>query len=255
MIRWLKNWREVWSAYRVALPLPPLKFRSGLTLHHGPHDSPIAVLHEIFGERQYRRYVEVPLEGVMIDLGANIGSVGVDYANSSRSLRVHAYEPNPWTNSVLRLNVEANDLTDRVTVYPEAVGRGHGELTIWTNMYSMMVTSYSETPPVPGAVATRVPLIDLNEVVKRAGGGPVELLKMDTEGAEADTLEGATAMTLASIKQVVLEYHDSLCPDALVRCKKVLDGAGFRCRVRPFNETQGLIYARRSNGSSTLVNR
>ena len=245
MIRWLSNWPEVWSAYRSARPLPPLKFRSGLTLHHGPHDSPVAVLHEIFGERQYSRHLEGPLDGLMIDLGANIGGVAVDYAKRSRLLRVHAYEPNPSTNSVLRHNVEANGLTDRVTVYQEAVGRERGELTIWTNMHSMMVTGYSKTPPLPGAVATRVDLIDLNEVVRRAGGGPVTLLKMDTEGAEADTLEGATPSTLEAIRQIILEYHDSLCPDALSRCKKVLEGAGFRCLVRPFSAKQGLLYARR----------
>ena len=74
------------------------------------------------------------------------------------------------------------------------------------------------------------------------------LLKMDTEGAEADTLEVATPATLGAIRQVILEYHDTLCPEALARCKKVLEGAGFRCHVCPSNENQGLIYARRSAG-------
>lgn len=248
MIRWLSNWREVWSAYRADLPLPPLNLRSGVVLHHGPHDSPVATLHEVFGERQYDRHIEGPSEGVMIDLGANIGAVTLDWASRSRRLRVHAYEPNPLTNGVLRRNVEANGLADRVTVYDEAVGREAGELRLWTNMHSMMVTAYSDAPPSRGAVATRVPLIDLNEVVRRAGGVPVELLKMDTEGAEADTLEVATPATLGAIRQVILEYHDLLCPDALARCRKVLEQGGFQCLVHPFNASQGLIYARRRPG-------
>jgi FkbM family methyltransferase len=250
MARHLSNWRVVWSLYRAQRPLPSLRFRSGLTLHHGQHDSPINVLHEIFGERQYTRHINGPLTGLMIDLGANIGAVTMDCALRSGSLRVHAYEPNPATNQVLRRNVDANGLSERVTIHNEAVGRERGELMIWTNMYSMMVTGYSDVSPQPGATATRVPLIDLNEVVRRAGGGPVELLKIDTEGAEADTLEGAAPATLEAISQVILEYHDSLCPDALTRCKTVLEGAGFRCFVRPFNESQGLIYARR-NGSTS----
>lgn len=249
MIRRLSNWREVWSSYRVNSPLPPLRFRSGVTLQHGPHDSPVAALHEVFGERQYRRHIEGPVEGVMIDLGANIGAVTLDWASRSRGLRVHAYEPNPATNGVLRRNVEANGLADRVTVFDEAVGRGSGELRLWTNIHSMVVTGYSDGPPLRGAVATRVPLIDLNEVVRRVGGATVALLKMDTEGAEADTLEVATPATLGAIRQMIVEYHEVRCPEALARCKKVLERAGFRCLVRPFNENQGLIYARRRSGN------
>jgi FkbM family methyltransferase len=245
MIRWLSNWPDVWSSYRASLPPPPLKFRSGLTLYHGLHDSPVSLLREVFGEQQYRRHIESPSEGVMIDLGANIGSVTLDCASRSRRLRVHAYEPNPLTNRVLRRNIEVNGLADRVTVHDEAVGREPGQVRLWTNVNSMAVTAYGVDPPTPEAVATSVPLIDLNEVVRRAGGGPITLLKMDTEGAEADTLEGATPATLEALRQVILEYHETLCPNASVRCKDILERAGFRCLVHPLNAKQGLIYARR----------
>lgn len=251
MARWLSNWRAVWEAHRRGRRLPPLRFRSGLTLHHEPHDSPVGLLREVFGERQYRRHVGVPREGLVIDLGANIGAVTLDLASRAAGLRVHAYEPNPSTNRVLRRNVEANGLAGRVSVHDEAVGRGQGELSLWTNMNSMGATGYSKTAPVPGAVAVRVALVDLNEVVRRAGGGPVALLKIDTEGAEADTLEGATPETLAAVGRAVVEYHEQRCPDALRRCRRVLEAAGFRCRVRAFNAQQGLIYARRPGARPT----
>lgn len=245
MIWRLSNWSEVWSSYRDGRPIPSLQFRSGLTLHHGQHDSPVSILREVFGERQYRRHISSPSDGVMIDLGANIGSVTLDWANRSRRLRVHAYEPNPLTNGVLRRNIEANGFSDRVTIHDEAVGREAGQVRLWTNVNSMTVTSYSDGPIAPDAVATWVPLIDLDEVVRRAGGGPVALLKMDIEGAEADTLEGAKAETLEALRQVILEYHDGLCPNSSGRCKKVLEQAGFHCLVRPMNANHGLIYALR----------
>lgn len=246
MIRWLTNWKEVWSSYRAGRPMPPLHFRSGLTLHHGPQDSPIALLHEVFGERQYRRHLINPVEGVMIDLGANVGAVTLDWANRSPTLCIHAYEPNPDTNSVLRRNIAANGMARRITVFDEAVGGNSGELRIWTNVNSMTTTAYSDGPPARNAVATRVPLIDLNEVVRRANGGPVSLLKIDTEGAEADTLEGASESTLQAISQVILEYHVGLCPEAAARCRRVLERAGFRCLVRPTNASHGLMYAWRT---------
>jgi FkbM family methyltransferase len=247
MIRWLSNWSEVWASYRADLPVPPLLFRSGLTLHHGSHDSPIALLLEVFGERQYRRHLTTPVQGLMIDLGANVGAVSLDWALRSLALRIHAYEPNPSTNTVLRYNVEVNALADRITVYNDAVGGQAGELQLWTNINSMTATGYSEGPPSPHAVAVRVPLIDLNEVVKRAGGGPVSLLKMDTEGAEVDTLGGASKATLQAIRQVILEYHNGIYPDAAARCRTMLEQAGFCCLTRPSNSVNGLIYAWRAD--------
>jgi FkbM family methyltransferase len=248
MMRWLSNWREVWSAYRVGLPPPPLRFREGFTLHHGQLDSPVSLLREVFGERHYRRHIESPLDGVLIDIGANIGAVTLDWASRSGRLHVHAYEPNPATNSVLRHNVEANGLSDRVTIHQEAVGREPGQLRLWTNVQSMTTTAYTDAPPTPEAVATYVPLVDLNEVVRRAGDRPVSLLKMDIEGGEADTLEGATPATLGALRQVILEYHDGLCPNASGRCRKVLEQSGFHCLMRPMNAQHGLIYARRNGG-------
>jgi FkbM family methyltransferase len=246
MIRWLANWRDVWSEYRAGRPMPPLQFRSGFTLHHGRNDSPIGLLHEVFGDRHYRRHLSGPVEGMMIDLGANVGAVSLDWAYRSRALRIHAYEPNPEANATLRHNIQANGLADRITVYDEAVGRGSGELRLWMNMNSMATTAYYDRPPTVEAIAMSVPLIDLNEVIRRAGG-PVSLLKMDTEGAEADTLEGASPDTLKAIRQVILEYHRGLCPDGPARCQKTLEQAGFQCLVRPINASHGLMYAWRSN--------
>jgi len=246
MVILLANWREVWSSYRVGLPLPPLHFRRGFTLYHGAGDDPIMLLHEVFVRGCYRHYNDKELSGVMLDLGANIGAVSLDWASRSRGVRIHAYEPNPGTWEILWQNVKANGFADRITIHKEAVGRRFGDFRLWTNVHSLLVTGYGEVPPAPGAVAICVPMIDLNEVIRRAGGGPITLLKIDTEGAEADTLEGATPLTLEAIEQVILEYHDGLCPGALSRCRRVLGRSGFNYRIRPVTASQGLVYASRN---------
>jgi FkbM family methyltransferase len=242
MVRWLKNWREVWSAYRNRLPLPPLQFRSGFTLHHKSGDEPLLLMYEIFVDGCYSR--NKITDGVIIDLGANIGAATLTWASQSEKVTVHAYEPSPKTNQTLKENILANNLGARVSVYNEAVGREKGTIQLRTDLPSMEVTSFVDSLSAAGTCTT-VPMVDLNEVIRRAGGDEIALLKIDTEGAEADILEGASPGTLRLIKQMVLEYHDSLCPDAYKRCKRVLDEAGFTIETSPINDHQGLLYAHR----------
>lgn len=245
MVRWLVNWRDVWHPYFAGGALPPLRLRRGLTLHHTPDDGPVLLVFEVFADKCYRRYIDCPTAGVILDIGANIGAFTLDWASSTHKVRIYAYEPNPKTNKTLRFNVNVNGLADWVTIYDEAVGRACGKFKLWTNIPSLIATGYGTITASPEGNAVSVPMIDLNEVVRRAGGS-IELLKIDAEGAEADILEGATSLTLGAIRRVVLEYHESLCPNALVRCKRVLDGAGFRCRIRPHKRREsmtGLLYA------------
>jgi FkbM family methyltransferase len=241
MVRWLKNWPDVWSAYRNCLPLPPLRFRRGFTLHHNRGDEPLILLYEIFVEGSYSQ-AEIS-EGVIVDLGANIGAATLSWASQSSKITVHAYEPNPATNQTLRQNIEANNLSARVTIYNDAVGREVGEIKLWGGMPNLLTTSYGEAPSASNGTAIKVPMVDLNEVLRRVGGEKISLLKIDTEGAEADILEGASLPCLKSIRRIVLEYHDTLCPDAHIRCKRILDQAGFRVQTSPLNANQGLLYA------------
>ena len=62
---------------------------------------------------------------------------------------------------------------------------------------------------------------------------PLELVKIDTEGAEADILEGARPQTLKAIRQFVIEYHDALCSDELCSMRARIGNAGFHCIARP----------------------
>jgi FkbM family methyltransferase len=236
-IRWLKNWRAVWSAYRVSATIPPLEFRAGFTVHHQPGDEPVMLLLEIFAEGCYRRYLKKPVEETMIDIGGNIGMTTLDFASRAPSLVVHSYEPNPSTRAVLTRNIESNRLGGRVFIHPEALGREPGEVTLRLGEHSGVATAYHGR-----GEGIRVPVIGLNGAVDRK----ISLLKIDCEGAEGDILEGASAATLARVEQVIVEYHENVCPGVTGRCVRALKGAGFHVDVHSIAPEQGLIYACRT---------
>jgi FkbM family methyltransferase len=238
-IRYFKNWRAVWGAYRKAATLPTFEFRNGIVLHHGPADDPVLLLHEVIIGGCYRRYLKRPVRGTILDIGANIGITSLDFITRIPELIIHAYEPNPITREVLRKNIEVNGLGDRIKLHDQAVGRAPGQLTLHLGDHSGIASGYGGST---GREAFQVPMIDLNAALP----GPVALLKIDTEGAEGDILEGASPETLAQIDQVILEYHENFCPGVAKRCAAKLESSGFRCDVYAIAAEQGLIYACRA---------
>lgn len=246
MFIWFSNWREVFDGYRGRTPPAPMRFRRGFVVHHSPDDVAIFTFREVFRDRCYRRYLDESQSGVMIDLGANIGLVTLDWASRLSGVVIHAYEPRPETFETLAVNIASNHLSNRVYVYNEAVSGEQGVLVIDTSQGSVFTSAYSESAGRGESAAIRVPSVSLDQVVARcAGQGTINLVKIDVEGAEAEILEGASPPSLAKVRQFALEYHNHLCPDALLRCESVLRGAGFQCRAHPMSDNNGILYARR----------
>jgi FkbM family methyltransferase len=241
MFRYLRNWREVWAAYRAAQPLPALHFRRGFVLNHGPGDDPILLLHSVFARSEYGALASVRWR-YLVDIGANIGSVTLDLAWRDPGVRVDAYEPNPTTFETLTRNVLENGLASRVRVFNDAVTGEDGVVVLWTGQSSVL-SSVSASDAIGGeSVAVRA--VSLDRAINRTGAAYVAV-KIDAEGAEVEMLESASNATLAAIEELALEYHDSIVPQARARCEAVLTRAGLVCRTMPFNGHQGILLAHR----------
>jgi len=240
----LSNWRTVWVSKHKKRSLPPLLFRNGLILNHGQYDDPLFLLDEVFVKRLYTFESATP-DGLMLDIGANIGSVTLFFAKAYPTLRIHAYEPNPAAFETLQRNIKDNHLTARVTAYQEAVGGKTGDLSLWVDVPTQLSTAYMEQPPGEGGRRINVPMVGLDEIWRRTNGAPIWLLKIDTEGAEGDILEGASKSSLGAVKNAIIEYHDNIVPGVSDRCRRALKDSGFgwQTRIHPWNE--GIFYANR----------
>lgn len=69
-------------------------------------------------------------------------------------------------------------------------------------------------------------MVALDEVWRRAGGGRIHMLKIDTEGAEVSILDGASDDVLRAVDNAAIEYHHNLVPGAFARYRAVLDAEG-----------------------------
>lgn len=242
MARHLVNWRDVWSAYSVQAVPPPLRFRTGVILHHTSGDAPVFLFFEIFGNGCYRRQLTLPVAGRVVDIGANIGAFLLDCAFRRPGLTFHAYEPNPESFETLERNMDANGLRDRVTLFNEAVtGRG-GTSALWRGGGSLAAGVFAADAR-DEARTIQVPGVPLSTVVERAGH--IALLKIDAEGAEADVLESADAHTLDRIHAIVGEYHEALVPGVMRRVHTALGSAGFSTNSSGGWRRESLFVSRR----------
>lgn len=140
--------------------------------------------------------------GVFVDVGAWIGMFTI-YA-APKAAWVYAIEPDPVARDMLQRNIVLNGVTN-VTVLPCAVWDTDGELTLHVNsgLGDSMTGVRRDGEPLT------VPCVSpasLWQTVRK----PVDLLKVDTEGAETHILPG------------ILEWP---CPIHLSVHIPLLDGA------------------------------
>ena len=246
------NWREVWSA-RWSQQAPPVRLRNGQTIFHSGYGwEVIGLLNEVHHAHIYDQELGDFIDGgVMVDIGANIGVVTMNYLARYPNAIVQAYEPNPRTYRILEQNIAARSLSGRARLWNEAVGRSPGTISLTSEGPSTLFSAYAKPENPIEVVEARS--IDLNQVVRRCEsyGKPIKVVKIDTEGAEADILEGSANSSLQMVSQFVVEYHDAFVPGARSRCVARLEDAGFRCTWRPITSQPGvgMIYAVNRNAS------
>jgi FkbM family methyltransferase len=241
--RYLKNGTSVWLSDKYKRPIPPLKFRNGITWHHGARDAPIFLFREVFIDCFYEP-LNAPTGARILDIGANIGALTLLWAAGRPDLRFNAYEPNPESYSTLRKNVEANGLTAQVGTYLEGIGRTRGMMDLWVDVRTTFATAYGAAP-FEGARKQSVPMVTLDDAWHRMGRAPIWMLKINTEGAEADILEGASDAVLISVQNACIEWHDNIVPGAFARCRDRLTAVGFALRTRRHPWNEGIIFASR----------
>jgi FkbM family methyltransferase len=134
---------------------------------------------------------------------------------------VYAIEPSPAMHS------ELERLPDK-SLYKTALGAKKGSSVFHINSSSI---ASSATWVMEGHIATvEVPTITLSDVMDATGTEPIELVKMDIEGAKIEILKTLPEKYLSRIWQLSVEYHDFLCPEhaaEIAVIDKRLSAAGF----------------------------
>lgn len=201
-------------------------------------------VYEVFAENAYGLdwfTGDLGPDAVALDVGGHIGCFALAFAWAHPGGLVHAYEASPTTAAYLTRNIVDNGLTDRVTAHAVALSDEPGMLEFSDHSAGSALNGLT-APSDENLV--RIPAITFAEAVA-AVGRPVDVVKIDTEGAEYAIVLGSAPEDWAGISRVVLEYHDVPGHDR-AELEEFLARAGLRVkRHEPVTDRLGTLWLTR----------
>lgn len=181
------------------------------------HQELRGLIREVFKEHVYYFETDRP-KPYIIDLGAHVGVATLYFSYIAPNAQIMAVEPNPKTFALLQQNLTEN-FVDNVTAIEAAVATRKGSQRFF--MDKTTDQWYSTSGFEKGAWNHRqeseeitVATMTLTELITH----PVDLLKMDIEGAETEVLLSTTD-ALRLINHLILEFH----PGGLNSLERITD--------------------------------
>ncbi|MBM4131991.1 FkbM family methyltransferase, partial [bacterium] len=227
-----RRWRR-WRPPRVAAG--PAR---GLRLDPGAGD-PDAVTGRYEAPVQAVVAAELRAGDVVLDVGANIGFLTVLAARLvGPAGRVVAFEPVPANARLVRRNAALNGQR-QVQVVEAAAGDHDGTATLVLARHAGGAALQGAARPPDACGALSVPIVTLDAWLAGHGAslpGPVRLVKIDVEGAEAAVLRGAAALLGEQRPLVLLEVDAGTAAGAEAKyevCRELLAGHGYRVERLP----------------------
>lgn len=153
-------------------------------------------IHDLMLAKYFIQPPEVIRDGVVIDVGANVGEFFGAIAPYAK--RVIAFEPDPAVKEALELNAAQ---FSNVEVLPVALSNANGHLDFYLSTSN---ADSSFVRPQSSWTTCRVDTLTLDEAVLRLRIKEIDLLKLEAEGWEPEVLEGGVD-ALAVTKKICVD--------------------------------------------------
>lgn len=159
---------------------------------------------------RFARTCPIETFDTVIDIGAHVGSLSLFMAKLGVD-RILAIEPIKENIEMLRSNIEANQLEDRITILPIAVDSTSGDIFLARETFdtSGQYSKYNSS----GIVREKCESKSFTDILKSFSH--VDYLKIDIEGAEFEILPPLPeiATLLERVRFLDLDIHDPTNPD------------------------------------------
>ena len=171
---------------------------------------------------------------VVLDVGANVGHIGLLLSDLVKPRDIFAFEPVPVTYARLTENWKCNLSAGEPNLFQLAVGESDGEVVFPSTSKPITVNSrITENNPQSHARTVSVPLRRLDSFRHHWAGKKIGLLKIDVEGHEASVFVGGRDCILLDRPRLIMfESLDGKIDDFIAKTLKDADFATFQLNQR-----------------------
>jgi FkbM family methyltransferase len=216
-LRYLPGARSAYEfAYGLLVPQEPVAIEcEGSWIYVDPRDVGVSLylMTEGVYEPRLTEFLKQVLDPGMavVDGGANVGYFTLLAAKLvGDSGRVYAFEPEPRNFGFLQRSVERNGV-ENVVLTRGALSDRSGAETLFLDRSNFGEPSFRESNVSDPAGAVEVRTVTLDEFFAGQSESRVDLIKLDTQGAEGLVLAGAEAVLAQRALTIVMEF----CPWSL----------------------------------------
>lgn len=181
----------------------------------------------------------------LLDCGTNIGVAQLYWKQRYGAFDSVAWEPDPEISKIAQRNLNAWNLATELR--STALSNVEGEMTFASHHDdSGYLSAHSQTQ------GCKVPVERLGQFLQR----PIDLLKLDIEGAEYDVLSDVRDQ-LGTVRNIFIEFHLRGQSNRLSSLLEILENAGFQYLIEdrvphwkstPFGEAKALASAQLKTG-------
>lgn len=171
---------------------------------------------------------------IVFDVGANVGQSAIRFAQEFPGARIFAFEPVPATFAQMAVNIQSYR---NVQAFQIGFGPEEGMVPIHTYQSSLVssLVAYAPAMAISSAEYVGETVVDLHTIDSFAQEKQIDLidiLKIDTEGADYEVLVGAQNMLQrGAIRFIIFEFFlidDSETSRQFASIHRYLDSCGFR---------------------------
>ncbi|MEA2715130.1 MAG: hypothetical protein QOG91_158 [Candidatus Parcubacteria bacterium] len=187
----------------------------GFKLHYARGDSIVKRLRRepVFEEKMCQDIVHELNKSqspVFLDIGANIGLISLYVAAAAPAAKIYAFEPGPVQAGMLEKTIESNKLTSRIELTIAALSDSAGRRKFHIHpAHDMSKDGLRDTGRGEKAMVAEVDTLTLDDWWEKTGSPRINVVKIDTEGAELLILRGARFFLAKARPVVYLEIERS----------------------------------------------
>jgi FkbM family methyltransferase len=172
--------------------------------------SDMTLIYEILLQSKYKSEYFIPKEinpKIIFDIGGNIGITSIYLASIFPDAKIYTFEPLPDNFEILTKNIQKYD---NIEAFNIGLGSKNGNFKVYLSDDSENFGGVSFYPDPIGNKAESYVLCEvknINDIIKNFNIESIDLIKIDTEGAEYDILTSLEEKILRKASWLAGELH------------------------------------------------